>query len=227
MLLPDRVKPDLIAAVKASNPTGEVASAIALLEKWDNTAAPNSKGAELFEVWWNYYSGLRAGERPVLLPDDKRFAKVWSAADPLKTPSGLADKQRAVDSFTWAVAETARRYGSWDVAWGDVHRVRRGKVDVPVGGCSNDLGCFRILTFARDADAKLSANSGDGWILAIEFSDTPRAYSVLAYGESRRPESPWFADQAEMFAKGEVKKVAFTDADVSATAVLRYRPGEK
>ncbi len=226
MLLPDRVKPDLIAAVKASNPTGDVASAITLLERWNNTAAPDSKGAALFEVWWRYYSGTRANERPVLLPDEKRYARVWSASDPLKTPSGLADKPRAVESFTWAVAETARRYGSWDVAWGDVHRVRRGKVDVPVGGCGNDLGCFRILTFARDADGKLSANSGDGWILAVEFADTPRAYSVLAYGESRRPESPWFADQSEMFARGELKKVAFTESDVNAQTVLRYRPGE-
>ncbi len=225
MLLPDRVKPDLIAAVKASNPTGDVASAIALLEKWNNTAAPDSKGAALFEVWWTHYSGIRPPERTIL-PDEKRYARVWSASDPLKTPSGLTDKQRAVESFTWAVAETARRFGSWDVAWGDIHRVRRGKVDVPVGGCGNDLGCFRILTFARDADGKLSANSGDGWILAVEFADTPRAYSVLAYGESRRPESPWFSDQAEMFAKGELKKVAFTETDVNSQAVRRYRPGE-
>jgi acyl-homoserine-lactone acylase len=219
MLLADRVKPDLIAAVKATNPSGEVAAAVALLERWNNTAAPDSKGAALFEIWWQHYA-----QGPPTLP---RYAQVWSAADPLKTPRGLADSARAAESFTWAVAETARRFGSWDVAWGDVHRVRRGPVDVPVGGCSGALGCFRVLTFARDADGKLVANGSDGWILAVEFTDTPRAYSVLAYGESPRPESPWFSDQAEMFAKGELKKVAFTQADVDAQAVLRYRPGEK
>jgi len=71
------------------------------------------------------------------------------------------------------------------------------------------------------------ANGGDGWVLAVEFADTPRAYSVLAYGESARPESPWHSSQAEMFAKGELKKVAFTAKDVDAGAVIRYRPGEK
>jgi acyl-homoserine-lactone acylase len=55
----------------------------------------------------------------------------------------------------------------------------------------------------------------------------PRAYSVLAYGQSPKPESPWHASQAEMFAKGEMKKVAFTPKDVDASAVARYRPGEK
>jgi acyl-homoserine-lactone acylase len=226
MLLADRVKSDLVAAVKAKEPTGDVAAAIALLERWDNTAAPESKGAVLFELWWADYSGLRPPNRTPL-PDEKRFAKVWNAAEPLKTPSGLADPDRAVASFTWAVAETARRYGSWDVAWGDVHRVRRGNVDVPVGGCASSMGCFRALAFTRETDGKLSASGGDGWILAVEFDDVPRAVSVLAYGESSRRDSPWFADQAEMFAKGQLKPVAFTAKDIDAQAVVRYRPGEK
>jgi acyl-homoserine-lactone acylase len=108
-----------------------------------------------------------------------------------------------------------------------VHRVRQGNVDVPVGGCSNDLGCFRILNFARTPDGKLAASGGDGWVLAVEFGETPRAYSVLAYGESAKLDSPWHASQAEMFAKGEMKRVAFTPKDVDAAAVARYRPGEK
>jgi acyl-homoserine-lactone acylase len=226
MLLADRVKADLIAAVKATNTTADVAGAITLLEGWNNTAAPDSRGAALFELWWAHYSGIRPPERQVL-PDEKRFARVWSAADPLNTPRGIADPARAVESFTWALAETVRRYKGWDVAWGDVHRVRRGNVDVPVGGCAGSLGCFRALGFARDPDGKLVANGGDGWVLAVEFGDIPRAYSVLAYGESNRPESPWFADQAELFARGELKKVAFTEADVNAQSVVRYRPGVK
>jgi acyl-homoserine-lactone acylase len=138
---------------------------------------------------------------------------------------GLADPARAVEAFVWALEESARRYGSWDIAWGEVHRVRRGAVDVPVGGCSGALGCFRVLTFARDSSGKLTANGGDGWVLAVEFGDVPRAYSVLAYGQSARPESPWHADQAEMFARGEVKTVAFLERDVERQAITRYRPG--
>jgi acyl-homoserine-lactone acylase len=84
-----------------------------------------------------------------------------------------------------------------------------------------------VLGFGRDPDGKLAANTGDGWVLAVEFSDTPRAYSVLAYGQSPNPESLWHADQAAMFARGEMKKVAFTTRDVDAQAVLRYRPGRK
>src|SRR5215510_8785134 len=95
-----------------------------------------------------------------------------------------------------------------------------------VGGCASSMGCFRALAFTRETDGKLVASGGDGWILAVEFGDVPRALSVLAYGESLRTNSPWFADQAEMFAKGQLKKVAFTSTDVDAQAVTRYRPGE-
>jgi acyl-homoserine-lactone acylase len=218
MLLADRVKPDLIAAVKATHPTGDTAAALALLEKWDNTAAPASRGGTLFETWWQQYSRG--------LPDSMRYTQPWSAAAPTSTPRGLKDPARAAAAFGWAVTETARRFGSWDVAWGDVHRVRRGNVDVPVGGCSGALGCFRVLVFKPDTDGKLVATGSDGWILAVEFGDVPRAYSVLAYGESPREDSPWFSDQAEMFARGELKPVAFLPRDVDADVVKRYRPGE-
>jgi acyl-homoserine-lactone acylase len=217
MLLADRVKPDLVAAVRRTKPAGDIAAAIALLEKWSNTAAPESRGAQLFEIWWQRYSQG--------IPEPKRYAQPWDINRPTATPRGLADLARAAEAFTWAVAETAKLYGRWDVAWGEVHRVRRGKVDVPVGGCAGALGCFRTLTFTRASDGKLAASGGDGWVLAVEFGDVPRAYSVLAYGQSPRPESPWHADQAEMFATGQLKKIAFTTQDVDANVVSRYRPG--
>lgn len=219
MLLADRVKADLLAAVKVTKPAGDVAAAAELLRRWDNTAAPESRGATLFEAWFGRYAQGRQ--------DAELFAHPWTVEDPLKTPRGLSDPARAAEAFAWAVDDTAKRYGRWDVSWGEVHRVRRGAVDVPVGGCTGRLGCFRVLSYGRDQDGKLAANTGDGWVLAVEFTDTPRAYSVLAYGESSRPESPWHADQAAMFARGEMKRVAFTARDVDAQVVSRYRPGER
>jgi acyl-homoserine-lactone acylase len=218
MLLADRVKDDLVKAVAAARPDGDLADALALLRRWDNTAGPSSRGAALFELWWSRYSQGR--------PAAQQFSAVWSETDPVRTPRGLADPSRAIEALAWAAAEARTRYGRLDVAWGEIHRVRRGTVDVPVGGCSGALGCFRVLGFARDpADGMLVASSGDGWVLAVEFGEVPRAYSVLAYGESQRPESPWHADQAGMFARGEGKKVAFTPRDVDAGAIARYRPG--
>jgi acyl-homoserine-lactone acylase len=139
----------------------------------------------------------------------------------------LARPEIAAEAFTWAVRETQQRHGSWDVAWGDVHRVRRGDVDVPVAGCSGALGCFRVLAFREEPDGKRVVTGGDGWVLAVEFSSPPRAYSVLAYGQSARLNSPHYADQAAMFARGEMKRVVFTEADIKRNTVRHYRPGER
>ena len=56
MLLADRVKDDLVAAVRATSPAPKVAEAIAMLAAWDNTAAPASRGGVLFEIWWRRYT---------------------------------------------------------------------------------------------------------------------------------------------------------------------------
>ncbi len=68
---------------------------------------------------------------------------------------------------------------------------------------------------------------GDAWVLAVEFDDPPRAYSVLGYGQSAREDSPHYSDQAELFATGRLKKVAFTEADIEAGTIRRYRPGRE
>jgi acyl-homoserine-lactone acylase len=218
MLLADRVKPDLVAAVRASGDTALIEAA-GILEKWDNTAGPDSRGGLLFEAWWRHYA---SGGR-----DTPRYAVPWSKDDPMGTPHGLADPARAVTALGAAIADMLRRSQRLDVAWGDVHRVRLGGKDLPVGGCGGELGCFRVLQFREESDGKLAAWGGDGWILAVEFGDVPRALSVLAYGESPRPGSPYDGDQAELFARGELKPVAFLAKDVDAGAVRRYRPGEK
>ena len=218
MLLADRVRDDLVKAVRATNPTGDVAKAIDMIAAWDKTVAPDSRGGTLFEAWWRRYLGRS--------PADSMYAVPWSASAPTTTPRGIRQTAAAVDAFKWAVDETTRRYGRFDPQWGEVHRVRRGKVDVPVGGCSSDMGCFRVLTYRDDADGKRVAVGSDGWILAVEFGDEPRAYSILAYGESPKEDSPYHADQAEMFAKGQLKPVAWTEKDIEAQTIKRYRPGE-
>src|SRR5690606_15306637 len=58
MLLADRVKDDLLAAVRASERETDVARAIEFLAAWDNTAAHESRGGVLFATWWDRYRSL-------------------------------------------------------------------------------------------------------------------------------------------------------------------------
>jgi acyl-homoserine-lactone acylase len=231
MLLADRVKEDLLAAVAATGPTGEVADAARLLAAWDNTAAAHARGAVLFVEWWDHYvdGGVRAPGTPASAgfraTAESLFRTPWTPDQPATTPHGLADPDRAVDAFARAVTATRERWGSWDVAWGDVHRARLGDMDVPVGGCDGLLGCFRVIWFSQDEDGKRRVRGGDGWVSAVEFGPTPRAYSILAYGQSGRHGDPHALDQLRMFVEHDRKTVAFTEDDIQATLIRTYRPG--
>jgi acyl-homoserine-lactone acylase len=138
---------------------------------------------------------------------------------------GIGDAQAAVTALA-SVTEGLEALGlPLDLPWGDVHRVIRGDVDEPVSGCGGALGCFRTLSYGPSGDGRLAANRGDAWVFAVEFGDVPRAYTVLAYGQSPREDSPHHADQAAMFSRGGMKTVRWTAEDIEERAVRRYRPG--
>ena len=71
------------------------------------------------------------------------------------------------------------------------------------------------------------ATGGDGWVFAVEFSDPPRALSILAYGQSERADSLHHADQLALFAEGRMKAVSFTEDQIAAALAAAYRPGER
>lgn len=218
MLLAERVTDDLITAVAAAAPTGDLARALEVLRAWDRTARADSRGGILFKTWWNLYE---ASVDTALV-----YAEPWSADRPTETPRGIGQAEAAVTAFS-AAASAMRASGvPFDAPWGELHRVIRGRVDAPVSGCEGTMGCFRTLSFSASEDGREVADRGDGWILAVEFGPVPRAYSVLAYGESAREGSPHFDDQAAMFARGELKSVAFTEEDIARAAVRRYHPGD-
>jgi acyl-homoserine-lactone acylase len=220
MLLADRLRDDLVAALRngEGRAAGAPPEAAALLGAWDGTVTPKSRGPVLFELWWREYR--RSTSTPWRIP--------WSADDPAATPRGLGDPAAAVAALNAAVAETVRRFGAMDVAWGEVHRARRGDLDLPIAGGSGELGFFRVLDFDAAADGKLVVSGGDGFVFAVEFAPTgPRALSILAYGQNERPGSLHHADQLALFAEGRMKTVNFTEEQIQANLSLSYRPGER
>ncbi len=238
MTLADRVKDDLIAAVRNAQVTGEAAEAIQLIEDWDNTVARDSRGGVLFKTWWNRYVHLadpvnKFESTPESVGFSAKaedlFTEPWNPAKPMETPYGLASAERAVEAFKWAVEEAKNRYGAWNLAWGDVHRARIGDKDLAVGGCTGLLGCFRVLWFNKhpENEQRRVVRGGDGWVLAVEFAEIPKAYSVLAYGQSDNENNPHYNDQLELFANNEMKRVVFTEQDIEKQLIREYRPGQE
>lgn len=216
MLMAERVLDDLLDAARTSNRPG-LGDAVQILGDWDRTAAAESRGGLIFKLWARTYSEV--------IDTASFYREPWSPERPMETPVGLGEPEAAVSALAEAVESMAASGTPLDVPWGQVHRVIRGDVDEPVSGCSPTLGCFRALSYTETDDGRFAANRGDAWVFAVEFGEVPRAYSVLSYGQSPKEDSPHFADQAAMFARGEMKTIAWTDEDIERGAIRRYRPG--
>jgi acyl-homoserine-lactone acylase len=157
------------------------------------------------------------------------FRVPWDDKKPAETPCGIANEEAARK----ALAETSKaikaKHGRLDVAWGDVHRFRRGSLDEPLSGCAAisplvEFGEFRVIWHDDAEDGKRVAAGGDSYVFAVEFSSPPKAYSILAYSQSSNPKSPHYADQSALFVRDEWKRAWFTEDDVAKNVQQSYRP---
>ena len=119
---------------------------------------------------------------------------------------------------TWS-GHLLKYFGRLDPPLGDLMRLRRGKVDLPLDGGPDTLRA--MATWDIDEDGRLRANHGDSFIMLIDWAPGARvrSQSVQPFGAATsRPNSPHYADQARMFSEHRMKPVWFWPADVAAHA---------
>lgn len=226
LLLAERVKGAVVAAVRsAADASSEARAGADALEAWDGRAAADSHGAVLFQRFWDGYAAA------VRTP----FATPWQPSDPAHTPSGISDPAAAVSQLAAAVRSTRAAYGTETIAWGEVNRFRAGTLDLPGDGASGTYGAFRVVRFdevpgervriAGNVGPDRALNGfGDAWVLLVDFSGNVTGWSVLAYGQTARLESPHSRDQLPIFASHRLRRAWFTEAEIKANLEREYRP---
>jgi acyl-homoserine-lactone acylase len=146
---------------------------------------------------------------------------------------------RVPDPWTTSLRDALRvledERGTTVVPWGLVNRHQRPLPGAPfaldtmraslaVGGAPGGLGS--IFTFNAPGNGRSAprlGRSGNSFVQIVEFGDTVRARSILNYGQSGEPASPHFFDQAELYARRELKPAWFGRGEVEANAVRTYR----
>jgi acyl-homoserine-lactone acylase len=236
LLLADRVKEDLVRAIRGQTVDGvSLNEAADVLEAWDNKAAHESKGALLFANFWFKYG--QKTEHPYSVP--------WDESKPASTPAGLGDPDTARSVMAATIKKMKEKYGTIAVKWGDVHRLRRGKIDVPMSGfiseyrqstargrsrpnfrgaAFGDFGSFRVIDYEEQKDGQFVAFRGDSFVMAVEFTSPPTAYTVVAYSQSDDPNSPHHTDQSVLFAEEKWKRVSFTQDEIAKNLERSYQP---
>jgi acyl-homoserine-lactone acylase len=205
---------------------GALAAPVAALRGWDYTFGVASVPMTLGNFYAEAGGAMAAAAARATRQQPMDYLATM-APDSLR----LAALQRAVEQVT-------RDFGKWDTPWGEVNRFQRlsgaigagfddSKPSIPVPFASATWGSLAAFgqTGARTT-RRIYGNRGNSFVAAVEFGPRVRARSVLAGGVSNDPASPYFANQAERYARADFKEVPFHRDEVEAATVKRYRPGQ-
>ena len=176
-----------------------VQEAAQVLAKWDLRTNPENTGAAI---------GVLTVQ-PVL-----------TAAFSGKTPPDT------METFITIAHELKNAHGRIDVEWSKVNRLRRGDVDLGIGGGPDIL---HAVYGGDPVDGCVTGRAGDCYILMVTFDkDGVTSKSIHQYGSATLDEtSSHYADQAFLFVERKMKPVWMDEADIRANLESEYRPGQE
>jgi acyl-homoserine-lactone acylase len=200
--------------------TGET-EACAILKAWDGRSETSSVGTHIFEEFV-----ARVSE----LPAQTVWLTPFSADDPLTTPRDLNTlNPLVVQAMSEAIASLREQHVPLDATWGSLQVAGdRGAPPIPLGGGTGDsVGNANALAsrWAEDnTDRYRPVTYGSSHIQAISFLTDGRvdARTILTYGQSEDPTSPWSRDQTQLFSRGEWVQFPWTSAEVRQHARSTY-----
>ncbi|MCC2955361.1 penicillin acylase family protein [Massilia sp. IC2-477] len=214
-------------ALPASDPRkAALAAQVASLRGWDLRFGVASVPTSLAIYWGQdmvaqHAARARAQGTPV----------VDFITSSLNAEERLASLQRASDKLT-------ADFGTWQTPWGEINRFQRLSGDIdqqyddskpswPVGFASANWGSLASFGMvAKQKTKRIYGDRGNSFVAVVEFGRRLRAKSILAGGNSNNPASKHFADQAEMYSRGEFKDVLFYKEDIEKHLERKYHPGQ-
>jgi acyl-homoserine-lactone acylase len=138
--------------------------------------------------------------------------------------------QAAVDSFASALARLKADRGSLDAAYGDMFRVGRDDTSWPLGG-GGDYGTttLRNIGYGRErSDHTRWGDRGQTSTQVVVLSKPVRSWTYVPIGQSDRPTSPHYRDQAEKaFSPRQLKPTWWQPEDLAEHIESRTVVGER
>lgn len=184
----------------ATSEDPDVAAALGLLRAWQGTAEVDDPHAALAIV-----TALKLND-----------------SDDLKL-------EEQIEVLKSVQAELVAAHGRVDVPWGEVNRIRRGDIDLPVGGGPDTL---RAIYGGSDLDEEgtLTAMAGDTYVMMVEWDSEGNvsSESIHQYGSATMDaSSKHYADQVGLFAEEVFKPVWFEMEDLRPHIKESYQPGRE
>ena len=245
---------DLFTQIDENALSEEEGELIDLLKNWDGSNDLDDSEPVIYHRW--LYYGLKntfedeLGQKAfsqllkthllkrLIAPLAANSTSIWW--DNVNTPNVVETKSEIIQSsFKQAIQSLYDDLGpdmsAWK--WGTIHTLEHrhpiGEVDAlrsffnvgpfPIHGTReviNNMG------FPYDSTNVFKVNSGPSTRRIIDFSDIENGLSILPTGQSGNPFSPHYEDQAEMYNRGEYRKMMMNKEEIVRTSksLLIFNP---
>jgi acyl-homoserine lactone acylase PvdQ len=219
--------PGLVKAYDTA-PKPDMKDAIEVLRQWDYRTSKESKAMTLahFYGMMSYQNAVR--------PDGMNgmeLVEYWGNDSPDIEKLKLFQK-------TLTLLEVD--FGSWQMPWSEVNRYQRLNGDIrqdfndslpskAVGFASGTWGALAAYgaRYTAPGAKKIYGTRGNSFVAAVEFGDKVKAKTILAGGQSGKPNSPHFDDQIDKYINVDWKEAAYYREDVLKRAEETYNPGKR
>ena len=192
-----------------------------VLAAWDHTSNVDSVGNHIFEEF------VKRLPSAGLVPGPGIWTVPFDANDPVNTPRDLDEtNQSVVTAMKDAIAFLRAKGIPMDASWGEVQVAGdRGAPPIPLGGGLGDqAGNANALASKAPTDNGgflKPITYGSSHIQAVSFLDGGGvdARTILTYGQSDDPTSPWSSDQTRLFGQKQWVQFPWTQAQVAQQQV--------
>ena len=177
------------------------AAGLDALTFWDGRLAADSRSGRVYEAWRRQLIEElgRAGLAALSVSIDDWYAPIRGEDE---RPLELDEEQseQLVGAFERAMARLTAEDPEGVSTYGDRHRVGAGDRSWPLGGGGGRIGTTTLRNISYGAkrdDGTVWGRAGQTSTQIVVMTDPPQSWGYVPIGQSDRPASPHFADQAE------------------------------
>ena len=112
-----------------------------------------------------------------------------------------------------------------DAPLGELQKESRGETAIPIHGDRDQVGAFNVITAPLvPAVGYPNIAHGTSYVMAVRLGKKgPRGRQILSYSQSTNPNSPWFADQTELYSRKGWDRIRYTNRQINADPnLVRY-----